>query len=93
MDEGALVTALEKGLLRGAGIDVWVDEPPPLHHKLINFDNAILTMHTAGITEEAKQRQGIFAAEQWLQIIAGDKPPRLVNPDAWDFFQTRRKGA
>ena len=42
------------------GIDVWEDEPPPLDHKLINFDNVILTMHTAGITEEAKQRQGIF---------------------------------
>ncbi len=92
VDEGALINALEKGSLRGAGIDVWEDEPPPLDHKLINFDNVILTMHTAGITEEAKQRQGIFAAEQWFQIIADDKPPRLVNPDAWDFFQTRRKG-
>ena len=72
VDENALVTALEKGLLRGAGIYVWVDAPPPLNHKLINFDNVILTMHTAGITEEAKQRQGIYAARQWLQIIAGE---------------------
>ena len=91
VDETALVKALEKGLVRGAGIDVWADEPPPLNHELINFDNVVLTMHTAGITEEAKQRQGIFAAKQWSQIIADEKPPRLVNPDAWELFQTRRE--
>jgi D-3-phosphoglycerate dehydrogenase len=91
VDEDALVKALEKGSILGAGIDVWMDEPPPMNHGLINFDNVILTMHTAGITEEAKQRQGVFAAKQWLQICAGDKPPRLVNPEAWDVFQSRSK--
>ncbi|MEE2694542.1 MAG: hydroxyacid dehydrogenase [Pseudomonadota bacterium] len=84
VDEGALVGALENGRLRGAGVDVWAAEPPPLNHKLINFDNVILTMHTAGITEEARQRQGVYAAEQWLQIAAGKRPARLVNPSAWD---------
>ena len=49
-----------------------------------SIDNVILTMHTAGITEEARQRQGVYAAEQWLQIAAGKRPARLVNPSAWD---------
>ena len=91
VDEGALVEALENGRLCGAGIDVWAAEPPPLNHKLNNFDNVILTMHTAGITEEARQRQGVYAAEQWLQIAAGERPPRLVNPSAWEGFQARKK--
>ena len=91
VDEGALVEALEAGRLRGAGVDVWAAEPPPLNHKLINFDNVILTMHTAGITEEARQRQGAYAAEQWLQIAAGERPARLVNPSAWAGFQARKR--
>ncbi len=91
VDEGALVEALENGWLRGAGVDVWAVEPPPLNHKLINFDNVILTMHTAGITEEARQRQGAYAAEQWLQIAAGERPARLVNPSAWAGFQARKR--
>ena len=90
VDEGALVNALAAKSIRGAGIDVWVDEPPAMNHGLIDFDNVILTMHTAGITVEAKQRQGVFAAEQWLEICTGNKPPRVVNPEAWDFFRSRR---
>ena len=68
-----------------------LNRTPILPLKLINFDNVILTMHTAGITEEARQRQGVYAAEQWLQIAAGERPPRLVNPSAWEGFQARKQ--
>ena len=88
-DERALVSALASGELRGAGLDVWADEPPPIEHPLHGFDNVIITMHTAGVTEEARLRAGIGAAEQWMGIWRGERPPRLVNPEAWPQFQSR----
>lgn len=88
-DEAALVHALETGEIRGAGVDVWVDEPPSTDHALIGMDNVILTMHTAGITEEARRSAGIWAADQWAAIWRGEKPPRLINPEAWPLYKSR----
>ena len=88
-DERALVSVLASGELRGAGLDVWADEPPPIEHALHGFDNVVITMHTAGVTEEARLCAGIGAAEQWIGIWRGERPPRLVNPEAWPQFQSR----
>ena len=88
-DEEALVAALASGGIRGAGLDVWVDEPPPIEHALLGFDNVIITMHTAGVTQEARRCAGVGAAEQWMAIWRGERPPRLVNTEAWPRFNSR----
>ena len=88
-DEMALFAALQSGHLAGAGLDVWVDEPPKLDHPLLSLDNVIATPHTAGITVESRQKISTFLAEQMLQIFRGERPPRLLNPEAWDAFQAR----
>ena len=90
-DEEALVAALASGGIRGAGLDVWIDEPPPIEHALLGFDNVIVTMHTAGVTEEARRCAGVGAAEQWMAIWRGERPHRLVNPEAWPRFHSRFK--
>jgi hypothetical protein len=33
----------------------------------------------------------IGAAEQTLQVLRGEQPPRLVNPETWDQFMERRR--
>lgn len=48
VDEGALIRALEVGTIRGAGLDVFYDEPLPVDSPLLSLDNVILTPHVAG---------------------------------------------
>jgi D-3-phosphoglycerate dehydrogenase len=92
-DEAALVTALEGGLIAGAGIDVFLAEPPPADHPLLRFENVVATPHIAGITEEALHDMALGAAEQWIAIFRGEVPPRLVNPEAWPRYAARFREA
>lgn len=48
--EGALVEALEKGWIAGAGLDVYEVEPLASDSRLWNLDNVILSPHVAGFT-------------------------------------------
>jgi D-3-phosphoglycerate dehydrogenase len=89
-DEVALTQALASGHLAGAGLDVWDQEPPPLSHPLLTMDNVFATFHTAGVTHEARRNVAAIGAEQILQLLAGQRPPRLVNPEVWPAFEIRR---
>ena len=88
-DEAALAEALRSGHLAGAGVDVWVEEPPPIDHPLLAFDNVVATPHMAGVTEESRRRTSLICAEQWLAIWRGERPPRLLNADAWPAYAAR----
>lgn len=89
VDEQALAEALKSGHLAGAGVDVWVEEPPPLAHPLLALDNVIATFHTAGVTEDSRHNMANWNADQLAGILRGERPPRLVNPDAWPKFKRR----
>jgi len=89
VDEGALADALKSGHIAGAGVDVWIDEPPPLTHPLLAFDNLIATYHTAGITHDSRNNMADWNARQIAGILRGERPPRLINPDAWERFMQR----
>jgi len=88
-DEAALAEALRRGAIAGAGLDVFLHEPPGPDHPLLRFDNVIASPHIAGITEEALRTMATAAAEQWLDILGGRRPPRLVNPEAWPRYAER----
>lgn len=90
-DENALAAALRSGHLAGAGIDVWDQEPPPLDHPLLTMDNVFATFHTAGVTHEARRNVAAIAAEQIVQLLQGERPPRLINPEVWPAFERRRQ--
>jgi len=89
-DEAAQTQALTSGHLAGAGLDVWDQEPPSLSHPLLTMDNVFATFHTAGVTHEARRNVAAIGAEQILQLLAGQRPPRLVNPEVWPAFEIRR---
>jgi D-3-phosphoglycerate dehydrogenase len=88
-DEDALADALEAGLIAGAGLDVFLYEPVPPDHRLLRFDNVVTSPHLAGMTVEAMEDMAVGAAEQWIAILAGKVPPRLVNPEAWPRYAAR----
>jgi D-3-phosphoglycerate dehydrogenase / 2-oxoglutarate reductase len=89
VDEGALAAALTAGHIAGAGVDVWIEEPPPITHPLLAFDNLIATYHTAGITHDSRNNMADWNAQQVAGILRGKRPPRLINPDAWERFARR----
>jgi D-3-phosphoglycerate dehydrogenase len=88
-DETALAEALTNKQIAGAGLDVWEDEPPPTDHPLMQFDNVLVSPHTAGITRQSRYNIAKIAAEQMLDILDGKRPPRLLNPEVWPAYQDR----
>jgi len=88
-DETALAQALSQGQIAGAGLDVWADEPPPLDHPLLNFDNVLISPHTAGVTHESRANVVRITIEQIDTISQGQRPARLLNPDVWPKWQHR----
>ena len=52
VDEKALVEALEKGAIAGAGLDVFDQEPLPLDHPLRHLENVVVTPHIGYVTTE-----------------------------------------
>lgn len=88
-NEDDLARALKEELISGAGVDVFLDEPPPTNHPLMAFENVLVSPHNAGITREALDNVAIFAADQWIDILDGKVPPRLINPEAWPKYCDR----
>ena len=58
INENDLNTALDDGLIFGAGLDVFLKEPPDANNPLLSNDKAFLSPHTAPFTEECMQRMG-----------------------------------
>jgi D-3-phosphoglycerate dehydrogenase len=87
--EDDLVVALAEQQIAGAGVDVFLVEPPPASHPLLQFDNVIASPHIAGVTHEAMHEMARAAAVQWIEILDGKVPPRLVNPEAWPAYSAR----
>lgn len=82
-DENALHDALRSGHLRGAGLDVWEQEPPDRSAPLLTLDNVVATFHTAGVTHEARRNVARSSANQLAAMLRGERPPQLVNPEVW----------
>ena len=91
VDEKALTEALRNKVIAGAALDVFEPEPSLDDNPLYQMPNVIVTPHLAGVTREATKRMAMGAAEQTLQVLRGERPPRLVNPEAWDQFMERRR--
>jgi D-3-phosphoglycerate dehydrogenase len=87
--EDDLADALVAGLIAGAGVDVFLSEPVARGHRLLSFENVIASPHIAGMTDGALYNMASAAAKQWITIMAGGIPPRLVNPEAWPKYAAR----
>ncbi|MFC6719234.1 hydroxyacid dehydrogenase [Natrialbaceae archaeon GCM10025810] len=84
VDEDALLAALEAGEIAGAGMDVFVDEPPAPDHPLVERDDVVATPHIAGTTVESLRRMSIGAANNVRQVRDGRLPETTVNADDID---------
>ncbi len=94
VDEAALIDALRRGRLAGAGIDTYesldpfVDVAPPNLHPLSGMDNVILTPHLAGHSVQAKEDMMTTAVQNIVDVLAGRWPSseNIVNPQVTPRF-------
>ncbi len=90
VDEAALADALRDGEIAGGALDVFEDEPLADDSPLLGFDNLILTPHIAGVTQEWNEQRARAFAERIAQVLRGEKPVGLANPEVWPAFEQRR---
>jgi D-2-hydroxyacid dehydrogenase (NADP+) len=72
VDEAALVDALERGHLGGAGLDVFVTEPLPADSPLWHAPNLIITPHSSGNTDRTKLRSVDQFVANLRRRVAGE---------------------
>ena len=75
VDRDALVAALRERRIRGAGLDVYWEEPPDPADPLLAMDNVVATPHLGGLTEEAMARLADRVAEILKESLLKE-PPR-----------------
>ncbi len=81
VDQNALVSALRNRRIAGAGLDVFLSEPPDPEDPLLSMDNVVLTPHLSWCSLEAERliREKIVA--QVLRFRDGEPPENVVNED------------
>jgi len=79
IQEDALLEALDSGKLFGAGLDVFVSEPPDLSHPFLSRDNIVMTAHLGANTAEAQARVGAEILERVVLGLRGDYSRGAVN--------------
>ena len=78
IDEAALVEALQEGWIKGAGLDVFEQEPLPADHPLLQQEDVILTPHSSGYTPDTPRRRMEAAVANVARIAKGLPPGDLV---------------
>jgi phosphoglycerate dehydrogenase-like enzyme len=81
VNQAALIHALQTGIIAGAALDVYEQEPLENDSPLLQLDNAILTSHSVGWTEELFRDMGRIDCQGAIAIRRGQAPEHVVNRD------------
>jgi glyoxylate reductase len=81
VEEPALVHALESGKIAGAALDVYENEPFILPG--LKRPNVVLAPHMASASLETRTKMACIAAENIVALFQGQRPPNILNPDAY----------
>lgn len=76
IDESALISALERGQIAGAGLDVY-EFNDTVSAQLLTMDNTVLTPHIGTQTVEGRREMAQFAATNIRNFFNGDKVARV----------------
>ena len=73
LDEAALAWALREGLIAGAALDVYEQEPR-VHPDLLGLENVVLAPHLGSATIETRTAMADLAARNVLAVLSGSAP-------------------
>lgn len=79
IDENALLRALESGIVRGAALDVFEEEPVSPENPLLSHPRVIVTPHLGASTEEAQNRVAFEIAEQTRNYFLKNEMRNVIN--------------
>ncbi|MEO7369870.1 MAG: NAD(P)-dependent oxidoreductase [Ilumatobacteraceae bacterium] len=89
LDERAVAAALDSGQLGGLAMDVGMAADQRPSPELAERPGVVATPHLGGLTPENADAQALSSVEQVQAIVAGELPPRTVNPDDARRLHTR----
>ena len=76
--EDDLVQALQQGMIGGAGLDVF-EEEPKAHPGLAELPNVVMVPHIGSATTETRRRMAMMAAANVVEVLGGGRPLNPVN--------------
>jgi glyoxylate reductase len=79
IDEAAMVRALKRKQIAGAGLDVFEHEPK-VHPELKKMKNVVIEPHLGSATVEVREEMANIVVDNITALIAGKRPPGIVNP-------------
>jgi len=82
VEESALIEALQSKRIAGAALDVFEFEPK-VHPALLAMPNVVVSPHMGTATGETRLAMAMLTADNLLAALSGQRPPNLVNPEAW----------
>jgi D-3-phosphoglycerate dehydrogenase len=80
IDEVALIDALRRGEIAGAGLDVLEQEPPAPDNPLLHMPNVLVTPHVASASTRMRPETRRRAAREVALVLRGRWPMSCVNP-------------
>ena len=88
VDEVALVDALQRKAIAGAGLDTLDVEPLPKDHPLLKLSNTVITPHVGYVTEEA-YRAFYGGVVEDIRAFSSGEAVRVINPEVLESPQLR----
>jgi gluconate 2-dehydrogenase len=82
VDESALIDALHNGIIRGAGLDVYEQEPLPQTSLLLSMPSVFTLPHIGSATHETRRAMARCAVDNLLAALSGRALRNCVNPAA-----------
>ncbi|MGM8930561.1 2-hydroxyacid dehydrogenase [Salinicola halophyticus] len=83
VDEQAMIQALESGQIRGAGLDVFEQEPLQSDSPLPRMPNVVALPHIGSATHETRTAMAQRAVDNMMLALDGKRPLSPVNEEAW----------
>ncbi len=84
VDETALAEAVEDGVLAGAAVDVFAEEPVSQDNPLLAVEDVVVTPHLGASTEAAQENVATSTAEQVVAAFAGEPVMNALNAPSID---------
>jgi D-3-phosphoglycerate dehydrogenase len=81
IEEGALVSALNRGRPGMAAVDVFESEPILQGHPLLRLENAVCTPHIGYVEQDSYEEYFGAAFDNVVNFVEG-RPSHIINPDA-----------